>query len=649
MTARRYVVVATAGHIDHGKSALVRALTGVDPDRLKEEKERGITIELGFAHATIGDTTVAFVDVPGHERFVRTMLAGVGGVDAVMLIVAADESVMPQTREHFDICRLLHVSRGLVVLTKADLVDRAMLDVVTLEVKELVAGSFLDAAPIVPVSAKTGEGLDGLRAVLVDLSQHARPQEPNGARLPIDRVFSMTGFGTVVTGTLQGGPLHVDDELTLVPGERMVRVRGLQIHGRPNAEAFAGQRVAVNLSGIDTADVARGQTLARANLLSVTTRMDVEIDVLPGARALRHGERVRFHSGAADAFGRLVMSSGVREIAAGERGFARVRLQAPVAVTRHDRFILRSASAAMTVAGGRVLDPDTTTPRLRQGYGGRGAPRSTLAAKRLEILAGGRAAVDDGELAALAVMIGDRGTRGLAMRELVSRGGVPPSRVDDVASRIENGHAIVRAGEVLVDAALLNDLSTQLLAMVGEVHVKDPLGEGLPREEARERLFARANPAVFERVLSDLRDRGALIVRDRLALSTHQAGLSSEEHRAQWILTQRYREARLTPPDVATIVGEASASASVIAQMLELMIRQKALVRIGGLVFHPDVLMELKKDVQQLKSAADGRVTVDVATFKQRFGVSRKFAIPLLEWLDRERVTRRVGDVRIVL
>jgi selenocysteine-specific elongation factor len=646
MTARRYVVIATAGHIDHGKSALVRALTGVDPDRLKEEKERGITIELGFAHATIGDTTVAFVDVPGHERFVRTMLAGVGGVDAVMLVVAADESVMPQTREHFDICRLLHVSRGLVALTKSDLVDSAMLDVATLEVKELVAGSFLHGAPIIPVSAKTGAGLDALRDVLVGLSEHSRAQEPHGARLPIDRVFSMTGFGTVVTGTLQGGPLHVEDEVLLLPGERRVRVRGLQIHGRPNLEALAGQRVALNLSGVDIADVARGQTLAMPNVLSATTRLDVEIDLLATARPLEHGQRVRFHTGTADAFGRLVMSAGVREIPTGQRGLARLRLQAPVVVTRHDRFILRSASAAMTIAGGRVLDPDPALTSLRQGSGAQGAPRSSQARQRLEILAGRG---DDQELAALAMMVSDRGAKGLPVGKLVSRGGVAPSRVDDVVSRLESAHAIVRADDVLVSAATVSDLSTRLLTIVGELHAKDPLAEGLPREEARERLFARASPAVFARVLSELRDRGTLIVRDRLALSSHQAGLSSDEQRAQTVLAQRHREARLTPPDVTAIAAEAGLQPSVITRMLELMVRQKTLVRIGGLVFHPDVLMALKEDVQRLKSSASASATVDVAMFKQRYGVSRKFAIPLLEWLDRERVTRRVGDVRVVL
>lgn len=637
-----YLVVATAGHIDHGKSALVQALTGTDPDRLKAEKERGITIELGFAHATIGETTVAFVDVPGHERFVKTMLAGVGGVDAVALIVAADESVMPQTREHFDICRLLHVPRGLVVLTKSDLVDAPMLDLVTNDVRELVAGSFLENAPVLPVSARTGAGLDALRAALEELSTRSalpgaasgRARSDTGApRLPIDRVFSMTGFGTVVTGTLQGGVLRADDELLVLPGGRPVRVRGLHVHGRSQAEVGGRHRVAVNLAGVDVADVVRGQTLVAPGVLSVTRRVDVEMDVLPTAHALRHGERVRFHSGTADAFGRLVLSANVPEIRAGERALARVRVEAPIAVTRGDRFILRSASHAMTVAGGRILDPD---PSLK-------APRSADARARLAVLAGSA-----DEPSALAMMVMDRGPKGMTLAELETRGGVERDRVSVVAAALERAHGVSRADDVLVAGSVVIDLTQRLLALVGTFHQRNPLVEGLPREEARERLFARADPAVFELVLSRLREAGTLAVRDRLSLTAHVAGLSEEERRAHEMLEHVYRDAGLTPPEPSTLARD-GVTAAAIGRMVELMVRQKALVRTGGLVFHPGALADLKRKVQAAKLAPDQRTTVDVGAFKQRYGVSRKFAIPLLEWLDRERVTRRVGDVRIVL
>ncbi len=660
----RYVVVATAGHIDHGKSALVQALTGIDPDRLKEEKERGITIELGFAHAAIGDLTVAFVDVPGHERFVKTMVAGVGGVDAVMLIVAADESVMPQTREHFDICRLLQLTRGVIAVTKADLVEDQTLDIVTQDIRDLVRGSFLEDAPIVPVSAQTGQGLDALRARLVALSAPPSPRLPpsriarrrtgrptseesgegDAPRLPVDRVFSMTGFGTIVTGTLQSGRLRVNDELVVLPGSRTVRVRGLHLHGAPQTEVGPRHRVAVNLAGVDVADITRGQTLAAPGLLTVTRRLDVEIDVLPSAHPLRHGERIRFHTGTADAFGRLVLVGEAgspsrrgfgeaSEIGPGARALVRIRLDSPVAITRGDRFIVRSASHAMTVAGGRVLDAD---PALR-------APRGAEAYERLRILA----AFSADDLSALASMVRDRGAKGLALGELVSRGGVPRDGLGRVASELERGHAIVEIGGRLVAAATVDDLSARLIALVQDFHRRDPLGDGLPREEARERLFARADPAVFEWVVTQLRATGTLIARDRLALSQHAAGLSNDERHAHTTLDEAYREGGLTPPDLA--IAATGLDISVAQRMLELMVRQKALARIGGLVFHPDALARLKADVQTMKTSATARVTVDVATFKQRYGVSRKFAIPLLEWLDRERVTRRVGDVRVLL
>jgi len=284
----KHVIVGTAGHVDHGKSTLVRALTGIDPDRLQEEKARGITIDLGFAHTTEGENVLSFVDVPGHERFVRNMLAGVGGMDLVMLHVAADESVMPQTREHFDICRLLHVPAGLVVITKSDLVDSDTLDVVRLEIQELAAGSFLDGAPVIAVSARTGAGIPELRRTLAQLAAATSGRPASGPpRLPIDRVFSIRGFGTVVTGTLVVGAIHQDHELRLVPSGRQVKVRGIQVHGRSCGEALAGQRAAVNLSGVDVADVTRGDTLTRGDAVTVTRRVDVRIQLLPDARPLR--------------------------------------------------------------------------------------------------------------------------------------------------------------------------------------------------------------------------------------------------------------------------------------------------------------------------------------------------------------------------
>jgi selenocysteine-specific elongation factor len=634
-----HIVVGTAGHIDHGKSTLVQALTGIDPDRLKEEKERGITIELGFAHTVLDDTTVAFVDVPGHERFVKTMLAGVGGIDCVMLIVAADESLMPQTREHFDICRLLHIPRGLVVLTKADLVDAETIELVRLEVRDLVRGSFLQDAPVVAVSARSGDGLDQLRRTIgaIAHSVTGHPQD-RAARLPIDRAFSMPGFGTVVTGTLVSGRVQLEDECELIPDERRVRVRGVQVHGRKRNQAVAGERTALNLTGVEVGEIARGQTLAAPGSLMVTKRIDVFIDLLASAKKLRHGARVRFHQGTAEVLGRVsIAGTNASEITPGTRAAARIRLESPVALTRGDRFVLRAYSPVVTVGGGEVADPNPPRAGVRSAHG-----RSRF--DDLMLLTGKH---DD---RAIVRMIQDRDAKGLAVLDLVPRAGSPPADVQEIVKRLEAGGKVHLATDRLVAAETVRDRSERLLALVGEFHKAQPLVDGLPREEARERLFARAHPSVFELVLQRLANANRLVVRDRLALPGHRLELTPEETRVRATLEQDYKQGGLKPPDVATLASDKRLAPAVVERMTALLVRQKVLTRVDALLFHADALQELKADIQALKTKAPGgRATVDVAMFKDRYGVTRKFAIPLLEWLDRERVTRRVGDSRIVL
>lgn len=634
------MVLGTAGHIDHGKSSLVLALTGIDPDRLKEEKARGITIELGFAHAAIGDVTVGFVDVPGHERFVRTMLAGAGGVDAVMLIVAADESVMPQTREHFEICRLLRVPRGLVVLTKTDLVDEETLELVRLEVRELVAGSFLAAAPMLPVSARTGAGLDDLRTALADLGRRVEHRRGDGAtRLPIDRAFTMPGFGTVVTGTLVAGRVRTDDELRLVPGEKRVRVRGLQVHGRRSDAAVTGQRTAVNLGGIEVAEIGRGRSLIAPGGATVTRRADVTLELLPAAKPLKHGARVHVHQGTMEVLGRVSIAGRAAEIAPGSRAMGRLRLESPAVLTRGDRFIVRAYSPTVTIGGGQVLDPEPP----------RSGVRSAAALRRFEALASS-ATGDVPDSPALTRMIADAGGAGLPIAALVSRGGQSPASLDMlVASLVGEKRARV-AGDLLVAPEVVDDLSTRLLTIVGEFHKAQPLADGIPREEARERVFARAHPDVFTLVVQELSDARRLSARDRLALPGHRLELSPEEQRAFDGIDTAYRRGGLRPPDAAAIAAEGRWAPSLVDRMTSLLTRQKRLTRVDTLIFHAEALAALKSEVRALKDAApQGKATVDVSTFKDRYGVSRKFAIPLLEWLDRERVTRRMGDVRIVL
>ena len=635
------LVIGTAGHIDHGKSTLVHALTGIDPDRLKEEKARGITIELGFAHATIGGVRVAFVDVPGHEKFVRTMLAGVGGIDCVMLIVASDESVMPQTREHFEICRLLHIPRGIIVLTKADASDKDTHALVRQDVAALVKGSFLEQAPVVAVSARTGEGLEALRAAIAANAAliGSRPLD-GAARLPIDRAFSMKGFGTVVTGTLVSGRIRVDEGLALLPGDRVVKVRGIQVHGTPATEAVAGQRTAINLGGVEVADISRGQTLAGPQSLSVTRRVDTVVDLLPSSKPLRHGARVRLHNGTSEILGRVsIAGPSATEIAPGGRALVRLRLEQPAVLTRRDRFIIRAYSPPITIGGGRVLDPAPTRPGVRSAEG-------VASLERLHFADESNA---DGELQAIASLVVAAGLAGVAAASLVSRAGVAPKQLRATIDALGR-RGIVVAGDRVVDGASLTGAGKALIKLVTAFHGSHPLSEGLPREEAREKVFARSAPAIFEQVIDGLKAAKALAGTDRLALPSHRVAVSGEDARVKTAVADAYRRAGLKPPDAAAVAADAGSPAAVVEKITALLLREKALVRLDTLIFHADVLGQLKDEVRALKaSAPDGRATVDVAGFKDRYGVSRKFAIPLLEYLDRERVTRRTGDVRLVL
>jgi len=640
------LVVGTAGHIDHGKSTLVRALTGIDPDRLKEEKARGITIELGFAHAMIGETRVAFVDVPGHERFVRTMLAGVGGIDCVLLIVAADESVMPQTREHFDICRLLRIPRGIVVLTKADAADAETLALVRDEVAELVAGTFLEQADVVAVSATTGEGLDALRAAIaaqaIGISQ--RPVA-HSARLPVDRAFSMKGFGAVITGTLVSGRVRADDEMVLLPSEQRVKVRGIQVHGATATEAVAGQRTAINLGGIDLAHIDRGETLTVTGAFSVTRRVDAVIDLVASAKALKHGARVRLHHGTAEVLGRVSIAGEASQLEAGGRAFVRVRLERPAVLTRGDRFILRAYSPPVTIGGGVVLDPAPTRPGVRTADG-----LASLAAIDLET---GRPGAE-----AITALVTAEGLAGVSRQALVSRVGVAPTEVPRLLAELATRGGVT-AGDRVVASRHLARASDALVKLVTAFHRAQPLSDGLPREEAREKISSTSakasadkavEAAVFEKIVGDLKLAKVLVGTDRLALATHTVAASGEDARLKAAIGSAYQAAGLIPPDAAAVQAVAGAPAVVVEKITAVLIREKVLVRLDTLTFHTDALQRLKDEIRELKAGAPGgKATVDVAAFKERYGISRKFAIPLLEYLDRERVTRRTGDVRLVI
>jgi selenocysteine-specific elongation factor len=468
-----------------------------------------------------------------------------------------------------------------------------------------------------------------------------RQRDADGpVRLPIDRVFTMRGFGTVATGTLVSGEIHDEEELDLLPSGRRVKVRGIQVHGQAAGSAAAGNRVAVNLGGVEVGDLARGDTLAAAAIFEPSRRLDVAIDVLDDAKPLKHGARVRFHHGTSELLGRVAIA-GPRtgrgtavEIPAGASAYARIRLEAPAVPTRGDRFILRAYSPPVTIGGGVVLDPQPP----------RGAIRTEAGLARFARIDGAASDPD----AALAAFIDERGPAGLSRRALTGRLGFSPRAADTAVERLRRAGRVTGVADLLVAPRVLGDLGARLLAAIEAHHAAEPLAEGLPREEARERLFGRAAPAVFERVIDDLTAAGTIVARDRLSRAGRQLSLSPEEARAQAALEAVYRDAGLSPPDVATAAAGAGIEPAVADRVVKLLLRQKTLIRLDTLLFHADTLARVKSDVRALK-AGPGAPRVDVGAFKERYGISRKFAIPLLEYLDRERVTRRVGEARVVL
>jgi selenocysteine-specific elongation factor len=634
------VIIGTAGHIDHGKTTLVQALTGVDADRLPEEKRRGITIDIGFAELKLGDHRFGFVDVPGHERFVKNMLAGAHGIDLVALVIAADEGVMPQTREHFDICRLLDVRAGLIVLTKTDTVEPDLLELVQEEARELVAGSFLATAPMIAVSARTGAGLDQLKAALTTCADELPPRTNSTvARLPIDRAFTMRGFGPVVTGTLIGGELAEGSELDLLPAGDRVRVRGLQVHGEKVHAAVAGQRTAVNLSGVETAAIERGLVLAEAGRLRPTQMIDAQVSVLPHApKALRTRARVRVHLGAAEVLARLQVLEETTAIAPGASGLVQLRTETPVVPIPGDRFIIRSYSPSHTIAGGLVLDGLPVKHRGRD----RGAARESL----------GRLLSGD-EVSEIVEFVRLAGDAGLSRADLAARTGWNDRTKDEVCSKALRNGAVTDAAGVLVDTVVLAGLADRALAMVREHHRREPLSRGLSRETLRDKLFARTPTEVFQATLGRAIADGSLVLKNQLVRAAeHSVTISPADLALKDELTAVYRTAGLEPPDFAEawkrLTGPVKRDHA--RKLLQLLLDAGELKQITGEVFCDNSALEdLTRQLDEYARQHEPDRMIDVAGFKELTGVSRKYAIPLLEYLDRSQVTRRAGDKRLIL
>jgi len=637
LSQMKFVIVGTAGHIDHGKTALVKALTGIDADRLEEEKRRGITIDIGFAHLELpapegSRIRLGFVDVPGHERFVRNMLAGVGGIDLVLLVIAADEGIKPQTREHFDICRLLAIRRGITVLTKSDAVDSETLEVVRLEVEDYVRGSFLDTtlapvrSPIIAVSSLTGAGLDELKSELAKVASEVTAKDSAAlARLPIDRVFTIKGFGTVVTGTLVAGTIRKEEELEVFPSGKRVRVRGVQVHGSPSEAAVAGQRTALNLAGLSTEDLARGMTLATADTFRSTSRVDALLSLLPSAKPLKDGARVHFHAYTTETIAEARLY-GVKQLKPGDETYAQLRFAQPMLLLPGDRFIVRQFSPVVTMGGGVMLDASPPTRKQR----------AEDAIAFLKIMR------DGSPEEVLAARTARRGAIGLRLDDIPGEMNIRREEATKLAVKA----GLVWCDPVLVAPAAFAEVKADVLRALKKFHDANPLVAGMSKEELRDRI--NLGPEVFYSVLGNLAEEKRLDVAGELVhLPGRGVAMKDEEAESKNIIEQAFASAGLKVPSLKEVLAGLKVDKIRAQKIVTLLLRDKVLIKISeDLVFHQSALMDLRHKIAALKTTAP---KIDVAGFKDMTGVSRKYAIPLLEYLDRERVTRRVGDERVIL
>jgi selenocysteine-specific elongation factor len=601
----RPVIVGTAGHIDHGKTSLVRALTGIDTDRLEEEKRRGISIDLGFAH--LG--RFGFVDVPGHERFIKNMLAGAAGIDVVLLVIAADESIKPQTREHFEICRLLGIRQGVVALTKSDLVDQDILDLARLEIEEFVAGSFLESAAIVPVSAVSGAGLDQLRAALDSAAE--KIEGKNAAaypRLPIDRSFSIRGHGAVVTGTLISGALQLHDEVELYPTGKRKKIRGLQVHNAQVERAHAGERTAVNLAGIEASEAERGMVLAPPGIFRPTLQVDARFDLLPAAHPLKHRAPVHFHAGTAEVEALAHLLSSLESVKPGSTAHVRFLLRDPLLILPGDRFIVRRFSPVVTIGGGIVLDIDAPT-RMK---------RADLDRRLTNLETGDR----------ISLLVAES-KHGIRVSDLVARTGLSPAQI---------GKPFVE--DWLISPGAVDQLLVSIRRAVADFHKKNPLQPGIAKESLHPRG---APPFLLDALLARAKDLA--VEGEIVRLASHRVALKEDESQALEKIEIAFRAAALTVPSTNEVLAKSGVDPGRSRTLLQILLKNRKLIRVSEeLIYHPAALDDLKKILAQRKGSR-----FSVSEFKDWTGISRKYAIPLLEYLDREKITRREGENRVIL
>lgn len=638
----REIVLGTAGHVDHGKTSLIRALTGIETDRLKEEKKRGITIELGFAHLDLPcGHRLGIVDVPGHEKFVKNMVAGVTGMDLVAFIIAADEGIMPQTVEHFEICQLLGVKKGMVVLTKKDMVDEDWLEMVQDEIHEFCEGSFLEEAPIIPVSSITGEGIDVVLQTLDAFVRQHDFQEAFGPfRLPVDRVFAMKGFGTVVTGTSISGRTTIGEDLRIYPGDQVAKVRGIQVHSASVETVEAGHRTAINMQGVDTSAIERGMVLATPNSLQANYMLDCQLLYLAAnSKPLKHRKRVRVHLGTAEIIGRVSLLDR-DELEPGEEAGVQLLLESPVAVWPDDHFVIRSYSPVATIGGGRVLGNVSPKKRKRLTPADRAYNQQFFQT----LLEG---TIEERALA----LLQESSARGLTFDDLAIRLGLFAKHLKKALNDPLSTKKMVvvdSAAQRYVDVGIAEKTKKEMLSYLARYHKANPLLTGLVREELRLSIGKVIDQKVFAYCLNELLRKGDVVQEESmLRLAGHEVALKADEEELQRELLKWYESKGLSTPTVRETMDHfAEYSEKMVKGVLDLLLREGKLVKISETLYYERKLIDglIDKVVGEMKSNGE----IDAPGFKNLTGLTRKFSIPILEYLDRIKLTIRVGDARVL-
>jgi selenocysteine-specific elongation factor len=630
----KQIILGTAGHIDHGKTSLIKALTGINTDRLKEEQERGITIELGFASMDLpSGQRLGIVDVPGHEKFVKNMVAGATGIDMVALVVAADEGVMPQTREHMEICSLLGVRYGLVVLTKIDMVDEEMLELATADISDFVQGTFLEDAPILPVSAVTGQGLPEFTAALDEITQKIPARNASGLfRLPVDRVFTMKGFGTVITGTLISGRVQVGDAVMIYPTGVTSKVRGVQVHNDTVNEAQVGQRTAINFQGLEKAAILRGQVVARPNTLVSSYMLDIAIHYLKSnKKPIKSRTRVRFHTGTSEVLGILVLLDA-DELAPGEDTVAQVRLDTPLSVVRDDRFVVRSYSPVRTIGGGQVLNP---VPPKHKRF-------------RPEVVGGLKALASlDGE-ALVAYHAGLSEYAGVPFSHLILMTNFSEKRLDATLQALLSRKVLVcidKENRVYVHSDTVQRLQQLLGGQLSAYHQANPLKTGMSKEEFKSKCPPAVGDKLFHLMLQQfIKDQAVVVEEDLVRLATHKVRLGGNQAELKEKILSAYRASGLTPPYFKDIASNLGMSPGEAKDVLMLLVGEEKLVKIReDLYFDTEKIAALQ---EKLVAFLQANEEISMPQFKELTGVSRKYCVPLLEFFDSRHLTLRVGDIR---